>query len=152
MSECGGIRKLVLLDTNVLIHIARVDSVGTWVVENYSLTERAERPLISTVVEAEVRALAAYQNWGQRKLDRISDIIEECVRVEIDRPPVINAYVELYCVARSRGQANWQKNQNDLWLAATARATDSVLVTQDHDFDFLHPEYLQVGCVPLNPS
>ncbi|MFP4248149.1 MAG: type II toxin-antitoxin system VapC family toxin [Armatimonadota bacterium] len=139
---------LVLLDTNVLIHIARADPVGTWVVENYRLARHTERPLISTVVEAEVRALAAYQGWGERKLDRVRDIIGECVRVEIDRPPVVDAYVDLYCIARSEGRANWQKNQNDLWLAATAKATDAMLLTQDEDFDFLHPEHVRIERVP----
>jgi hypothetical protein len=60
MNGPGGIHRLVLLDTNILVHIARCDPVGLWVVENYGLSQRSERPLISTVVEAEIRALAAY--------------------------------------------------------------------------------------------
>ena len=37
---------LVLLDTSVLVHLARQDATGRWVESEYSLTTRAERPLI----------------------------------------------------------------------------------------------------------
>ncbi len=148
MSAAGGQRDLLLLDTNVLIHLARADGLGKWVDENYRLKERVERPLLSTVVEAEVRALGAYRGWGARKLRRLTKLLDELVRVEIDRPSVIDSYVELYSFARSSGRASWQKNQNDLWLAATARATGAVLLTQDDDFDFLHPGQIQVERVP----
>jgi len=148
MSATGGPAELLLLDTNVLIHLARADEVGKWVAENYRLEERAERPLLCTVVEAEIRALASYRKWGARKLEELGKLLDECVRVEVDRPAVIDSYVELYSFARSTGRAIWQKNQNDLWLAATARATDAILLTQDADFDFLHPEQIQVELVP----
>ena len=33
--------------------------------------------------------------------------------------------------------------QNDLWIAATAKALDAHLVTTDKDFDVLHPDHLR---------
>lgn len=144
----GTPRGLLLLDTNVLIHLARADAVGEWMAREYHLEQRAERPILSTVVEAEIRALATYLGWGTQKIERLTALLDECVRVEVDRPSVIDSYVELYSLARSTGHAIWQKNQNDLWLAATARAADAILLTQDRDFDFLHPEHIHVERVP----
>ncbi len=149
----GGLARgeLLLLDTNVLVHWARRDDIGVWLNEQYGLADRAERPLLSTVVEAEVRAIARYANWGQRRMRELAAVFDEMVRVEVDRPPVLEAYAMLYCVAHLEGRALWQKNQNDLWLAATAYATDAILVTQDADFDFLHPEHIRVERVPQTP-
>ena len=40
---------LVLLDTNVLVHLARQDATGVWIEDQFALTARADRPLISTI-------------------------------------------------------------------------------------------------------
>ena len=40
---------LVLLDTNVLVHLARQDATGVWIEDQFALTARVDRPLISTI-------------------------------------------------------------------------------------------------------
>lgn len=40
---------LVLLDTSVLVHLARQDATGVWIENHFALTARADRPLISTI-------------------------------------------------------------------------------------------------------
>ena len=77
---------LALLDTNVLIHLVRNDATGQEVEEEYSLATRPERPLLSTVVEAEVKVFAAINEWGDRKLARLDEILAELVRVEAGLP------------------------------------------------------------------
>ena len=42
-----------MLDTGVLIHLARNDSTGQVIESQYGLTKRKERPLLSTIVEAD---------------------------------------------------------------------------------------------------
>ena len=54
---------------------------------------------------------------------------------------VIKMYVELYVAARKRGR---MMSQNDLWIAATAKATDAVLLTVDKDFQWIPQEFLRV--------
>ncbi|MGD9494887.1 MAG: type II toxin-antitoxin system VapC family toxin [Armatimonadota bacterium] len=143
---------LALLDTGVLVHLLRPsDPIAQWIESSCALSTRSETPLLATVVEAEVLAIARYNKWGERRLQQLRKLLDELVRVEMDRPQIIDAYAELYCVARSQGQAIHDPNQNDLWIAATARATDSVLLTQDPDFDFLHPAYIRIVKVPLAP-
>ena len=59
--------QLVLLDTCVVIHLARNDKTGQHMEYTLSLTTRAERPLISTVVEGELLGFAKHRGWGNKK-------------------------------------------------------------------------------------
>jgi predicted nucleic acid-binding protein len=142
MTDISG--EVALLDTDVLLHVFRNDVTGQMIEQQYLLGTRQERPLLSTVVEAEVKAFAAWHTWGKGKLARLDKILSRLVRVEAGLPEVVQAYVELYPVARQKGQAIATHNQNDLWIAATARATNSVLYTCDKDFLFLHPQHVTV--------
>lgn len=147
----GGLRPgdLVLLDTGVLVHLLRPhDPISRWIEATYGLAARAERPLLATVVEAEVLSIARYAGWGDQRIQQLRHALDQLVRVEMDRPPIVEAYAELYCVARRQGRAIHDPNQNDLWIAATARATESVLLTHDADFDFLHPAHIRLERVP----
>jgi hypothetical protein len=51
---------LVLLDTSVLVHLARQDPTGVWIEDQFALSARADRPLISTITK--VRSLAFRAN------------------------------------------------------------------------------------------
>jgi len=139
---------LALLDTNVLIHLVRNDATGQVIEEKYSLAARQERPLLSTIVEAEVKVFAAISGWGDRKLTRLDEILAELVRVEAGLPQVVEAYIEIAPVAQRQGQAIATQNQNDLWIAATARAAGAVLYTCDKDFQFLDPDFVRVCYIP----
>ena len=55
--------RLILLDTSVLVHIARDDSTGKAIEDKYGLTQRAERPLISSITKGEIFSLALLWNW-----------------------------------------------------------------------------------------
>lgn len=151
----GGIAwgKLVVLDTGVLVHLSRAgDGVGEWIDATYALSSRSHKPLLPTVVEAEVLAIARYHNWGERRLRQLDRMLGELVRVEMDRRAILESYADLYCVARREGQAIHDPNQNDLWVAATVHATDAVLLTMDSDFGFLHPEHIEVVQIPSQPT
>jgi len=139
---------LALLDTGVLIHLVRNDATGQAIEAEHSLTARTERPLLSSVVEAEVRVFAALAGWGDGKLGRLDELLGELVRVSVGLPEVVAAYIELAPVAQRQGQAIATQNQNDLWVAATARATGAVLYTCDRDFQFLDPHFVRVCYIP----
>ncbi len=144
----GALDGLVLLDSNVLIHFARNDATAQEIENTHSLTARSERPLLSSIVEGEVLALAKYSGWGTEKLKRLADLLAELVRVDAGLPEIVEAYVDLYCFARKSGKAIAQHDQNDLWIAATAQATAATLYTCDDDFNFLHPQHITVCYIP----
>lgn len=131
--------RLVVLDTSVLVHLARNDKTGREIERDFSLTRRPERPLISTVVEGELFGLARYWNWGEEKVARLGELLAELVRVEAGLREIVDNYAELYAEGRRMGQGC---GENDLWIAATAKATGAILLTCDKDFDWLHDRHI----------
>jgi predicted nucleic acid-binding protein len=132
---------LILLDTSVLVHLARRDPTGQWVEREYSIATRAERPLISTITEGEILGFARQRNWGPTKMSALSDMLGELVRVEAGLPEVVDAYADLSVLDLVGGH---NTKDNDLWIAATAKATSASLLTCDHDFDWFDPSVIRV--------
>ncbi|HZL99740.1 MAG TPA: type II toxin-antitoxin system VapC family toxin [Planctomycetota bacterium] len=124
----------LLLDTGIVIGLTRNDAVGRSVTARYSLTADREPPLICAVSLGEAIALAARYNWGDEKRDRLIELFRRLPVVNIESGPVVNEYALLANHVRERGTPI---GQNDLWIAAAASATRSVLVTTDNDFDRL---------------
>lgn len=132
---------LFLLDTNIIVHYIRGDEVAERVERKFQLRHRTERPLVSVVSVGEVRALIKKLGWGDAKRRKLLEFLRELVMVDLGSGSILDAYAELDHWTESRGQRMGQ--QNDLWIAATAKALDAHLVTTDKDFDTLHPAHLQ---------
>jgi tRNA(fMet)-specific endonuclease VapC len=143
-----GPNDLILLDTNVLVHWCRQDSTGIHLKTHYKLEERSERPLYSSITEGELFALVKGWNWGEKRIQRLEDLMSELVRVESGHPSITKAYAELSHLSRQMGQ---NMRENDLWIAATAQVTGAVLLTCDGDFCWLSPKPVQVEFVPGQP-
>ena len=135
---------LVALDTNALVHWVRQDSTGRHILERYELDQRVDRPLVSTVVEGEIRGLAKCWKWGANKLKRLDDILSELVRVDAGLREVVLAYADLYAEDQSGGH---NTGENDLWIAATAKATGAILLTCDTDFRWMDRITLRVEVI-----
>jgi len=125
---------IVAIDTNALVHWVRQDVTGQYLLQTYALEQRVERPLMSTVVEGEIRGLARCWNWGQKKLRMLDLILAELVRIESSHPDIVQVYADLY-YEDQRGGHN--TGENDLWIAATAKASGAKLLTCDGDFDWM---------------
>ena len=78
-----GPNDLLSLDTNVLVHWIRQNDTGIQLRDTYRLHERTDRPIYSSIVEGEIRALARIWEWGSAKLDSLDEILAELVRVDI---------------------------------------------------------------------
>ena len=140
-----GPADIITLDTNTLIHWVRQDSTGQYLLQTYSLDQRTDRPLVSTIVEGEIRGLAKCWKWGDKKLKRLDDILSELVRVDAGLHDIVLAYADLYEADQSGGH---NTGENDLWIAATAKAAGAVLLTCDDDFGWMNPDQLRVEIVP----
>lgn len=132
---------LILLDTNVVLHLARNDTTGQAIESRYALTSRRERPLISSITEGELFGLAYHRRWGQSKLQMLREMLRNFVCVDAGLFPVVEWYAQFYAEASRRGAP---RGQNDLWIAATAKAAGAALLTRDKDFDWLNPNFLTV--------
>lgn len=133
-------RELLLLDTNIVIHLLRNNEVGKRVDAAFQIRHRPDRPLISVVTVGECLSLVRQFHWGPAKIEAMEALLRELVIVAIDSRPVLERFGELHAWTRSAGRA---LSDNDLWIAATAAATSAHLVTTDKDFDPLHPNQIR---------
>jgi tRNA(fMet)-specific endonuclease VapC len=130
---------LYLLDTNILVHIIRQDTLGQYIKGTYSLLMIDPLPIISVVTEGEIRSLAYQWNWGAANKDEIQFLCGFFSRYSIDSLEVLEAYAVIDAYSKSVGRS---LGKNDAWIAATAYVTGATLLTTDKDFDHLHPKFL----------
>jgi tRNA(fMet)-specific endonuclease VapC len=139
----GG-NELIALDTNTVVHWVRQDANGKRILAQYGLDRRQERPILSSIVEGELRGLARCWNWGAAKLKRLDDIFGELVRVDAGHADIVLHYANLYFEDQQGGH---NTGENDLWIAATAKATGATLLTCDGDFAWMSPRLVSVEIV-----
>jgi predicted nucleic acid-binding protein len=114
----------------------RNKSTGQAIESKFALSTRPERPLLSSIVEGELRGLAAYWGWGPAKIAKLEQTLSELVRVSAGAPEIVKAYGVLYAHQTKIGK---KVGENDLWLAATAAAVNGTVLTCDSDFLRLDP-------------
>lgn len=129
---------LLLLDTNILIHLVRKNQVGHSIESQFRIRMRRERPLISIVTVGEALAMAKRCGWGPAKTTALADLLQSLVTIEIS-DDILEIYAQFDFFLRRSGKA---VEQNDIWIAATTAATGAHLLTTDKDFDPLYPAYL----------
>lgn len=130
--------RLVLLDTNVLVHLARGKAAGRWIDAQYHLRNRSERPLISIVTVGEIRRIALRNAWGPKKMQFAEQLVTELVVVDID-DDILHRYAQI----GSRLAKGRTIGDNDVWIGATASAKGAILLTTDRDFDSLPPDDIE---------
>lgn len=131
----------VLLDTNILIHLARGGVPAQRLEAWYGLQSRRLTPFISVITLGEMLSFAEWRSWGAAKRATLQQLAANLVVVDINRDRVLHAYAALDAHLTRAGTRMGQ--QNDLWIAATAAATGATLLTTDKDFDVLHPVHVQ---------
>lgn len=137
--------RLVMLDTQIIVFLMRGKEAGRSIDAALGLSTRPERPLLCSVVEGEMIGLARSWRWGQAKIETMRRSLGEMVRVSSGVPEVVEAYGELYAALGTRGR---RMGENDLWIAATARAVDAMVITCDDGFGNLKPGEVEVLQVP----
>lgn len=140
-------RELLLLDTNIVIHLIRDNDIAKRVEALFQIRQRADRPLICIVTIGECLSLVRQFHWGEKKIDALEKLLRELVIVNIDSRPVLDRFGELHSWTKSIGRTI---GHNDLWIAAVAAATGAHLITTDSDFDPLHPDRIRRTRIPEN--
>lgn len=136
---------ILVLDTSVVVDVARNNRSGQAILETYSLKNRADRPLISVITTGEMLGIAKSQAWNADKTNVLNELLSEFVKLEIT-PEVVEAYADLVALCRTQNHTMGQ--QNDMWIAATAKVTRAVLLTGDSGFNWLNPQFIRVEYIP----
>jgi len=137
-----------LLDTNILLAYVRWQALAHYIEATYNLGTIQPVPIISIVSDAEIRVLAAQNQWGDFKMRMLEEkILAFLTVVPLPYKNVVDAYVEIDGYSRRSGHT---MGKNDLWIAATAKVEGATILTTDHDFDHLHPHLVKREYVDPN--
>jgi tRNA(fMet)-specific endonuclease VapC len=86
---------LLLLDTNVVLHLVRGKATGLAPDREFGLRMRPDRPLISVITVGEMLAFAARLKWGAKKVAALKQLTEELVVVDVRNQTVLEKYAEI---------------------------------------------------------
>ena len=148
-----------LLDTNIILAYLRESKLAARIdeqIESFSSTNRA---FVSVVTLAETKTIALMNGWGKRRTDRMIEFFtQEIPVIDINYQTIIDRYAEIDAYSKKKlavegemlkGNAR-KMGKNDLWIAATASATDIHLITSDRDFDHLDTLFLDLKFVDFS--
>ena len=131
--------RLIVLDTNVLLHLIRGRQAGRWIDERYGLRTRSEKPLVSVVSVGELFRIAHRREWGTGRLSALNDLVAEMLVIGLE-PEIVRAYGRMGAFLDAAGTP---LPQNDIWIAATAASKRAVLLTTDAHFNRLHATHAE---------
>ena len=140
---------LYLLDTSILLALIRGKSLGEHIDKAYNLRTSNFKPLISIVTHGEIKVLAKKYEWGKEKSEKLQLMLDNLNTIDIDFS-IVSDYVELDYYSRKCKPAV-RMGKNDLWIAATAKATDAILLTTDKDFNHLPLDVLKHSFIDPTP-
>ena len=149
--------KYVLFDTNVVVGMVRNDAFEAHLDEVYPYD--ANKILLSVVSQGELQSLAIQWKWGYKKLMRLEYLITRFVVYPIKVQTIIQAYAQIDAFSQGKlpdkpmpkGTSARNMGKNDLWIAATAHATQATLLTTDSDFNHLHNAFLDLDRLDVLP-
>ncbi len=108
---------------------------------------RVMRDVRTVVSHGEIWAMAERNQWGGKKRQALSEMINDLVTLDVNDRSIIEAYVEVDKKNHSHPKGARVLSDNDKWIAATARAAAAVLLTTDQDFIHLNPDICTVHYV-----
>jgi predicted nucleic acid-binding protein len=142
-----------ILDTNLLMAYFKADDrLLKKVNEENRLDEEDAFIMISAVTKGEILSIALQNGWGARKTIALNKLLNQFVIIDIagDNDELLNAYAETDAYSLKRhptrilpGGAK-PMGKNDMWIAATAFATNATLLTADGKFMHLDKEFISI--------
>jgi len=143
--------KRYVIDTSVLLHYIRGKEKFELIEAEVKLLNGQSLPIISSVTLGEINGFIQRRKWGNAKIERFQNMLKKIFIVDIaaQDKDLIEAYATIW---------NYSKNtlpgkplgksigiqHNDVWIAATAKAANAILVTTDRDFDHLDKTFISV--------
>ncbi len=132
-----------LLDTNIVIHLLRNNVIGQHIDTRFGLSASFASSMVSIVTIGELYSFAMKLGWGEKRRDALQDIVDEIVAIDINSEDILQCYAEIDHFSEQVVKPARPMGKNDIWIAATAKATGATLLTTDRDFDHLDGVHIQ---------
>ena len=139
-----------LFDTNILLFYIRENATASFIDSTYNPFGNGNTPILSVVSVGEIKSIALRSEWGKTKLAKLKELMSLFVITDINADDVLDIYAEIDAFSQGNLKNKPLKmtarnmGKNDLWIAATAAATSSKLLTSDNDFDHLDRQYFDI--------
>jgi predicted nucleic acid-binding protein len=139
-----------IFDTNILLFFLRDHPSILSFRNTYRPLSDGNNALISVVSVGEIKSIALRNNWGEKKLKQLYELMSLFVITDINAADVIDMYAEIDTYSQGKLKDSpittsaRNMGKNDLWIAATAAITKATLITSDNDFKHLDGIYLDM--------
>ncbi|MEM1324327.1 MAG: PIN domain-containing protein [Bacteroidota bacterium] len=139
-----------VLDTNILVYYIKDGATRRQIDEQYNPFGTDNEAIISVVTIAELKALAVKNGWGEKKQAALEKLVNKVIVIEVKYGELLQYYAEIDGFSQGKIRLPDTKfsarnmGKNDIWIAATTRLVDGILMTSDHDFDHLNDQYFKV--------
>ena len=139
-----------LLDTNILLIYIRDEATRGHIERFYNPFSAQNNPIISVVTVGEIKSIARQNQWGEKKMNLLVDILNDLIVADIHSEDVIEMYAEIdaYSQGKLKGKplptTSRNMGKNDLWIAASAVELDAELITFDRHFLRIEDEALKI--------
>ncbi len=140
---------LIVLDTNIVLAYVRANVLGKYIENTFELRKRTERPAISIVTIGEMLSLAKRLNWGDAKVESLSELLSEFVVVDISDSAILKRYSEIDAYTQALKPAR-KMGKNDLWIGAVSSTLGAHLISTDNDFVPLNGSFINL--VLIDPA
>ena len=136
-----------LLDTNILLGLAREAPWARWAYTRFNLGEPDAISFTSVVCKGEILAIAERNGWGPKKRTSLDAMLQGFPDLPIKDPRILRAYavIDAWSCGKSVPAPGdtppptpaRRMGKNDLWIAATTHASGATLLSTDGDFEHL---------------
>lgn len=132
-----AIPTLFVLDSNIVVHAIRNNSLWANIEKEHDLLSRPERPILPVVCVGEMLGLVRQFGWEAQKVQRLEALLGNLTIADIRSRQVLERYGEIRHFLKNRATP-----QNDMWIAAVASVAKGHLITCDRHFDCLNEVFL----------
>jgi len=139
--------KRFLLDTNMLLEFTRKAQWAEWAYEEFGLGAADNIVFTSAICRGEILAITEKFGWVPKKRTELVRVLNQFTALDINKDSILEAYAAIDVWTHGKPVTDPRfptplkpaisMKQNDLWIAATAIASNATLLTTDKDFDHL---------------
>ncbi len=145
-----------ILDTNIFVLLAKNDIFGNFFEEEYRNQALAEF-YYTMITLGELDSIIKQNNWGNKRVTELNNIVKGFKLIGMKSIKIIEAYGTLDAFSQGKlknhplpsGMTARNMGKNDLWIAATAYATNATLITTDKDFAHLDPQFISIDYIDI---